>query len=92
MPEFGLEITGADGVLSVNDYAVKLNVKNAQQKPWYRQDLNDSVKFLLGDSEYFREDEAFLESIIEKKPVESNFQSALKVDFLLEEVIKHASK
>ena len=86
MPEFALVVTGANGVLSVDDSAVKLKMKNTQQRVWYRQDLDDSVKFLLGDSEYFREDETFFQSLIQQSNVESNFQTALKVDSLLEEV------
>jgi predicted dehydrogenase len=90
MPEFGLAIIGANGVLSVDDSALKLEMNNAQQRTWYRQDLDDSVKFSLGDSEYFREDEAFFQSLIHKSSVESSFQTALKVDFLLEEVRRNA--
>ncbi len=90
MPEFGIAVTGANGVLSVNDSALRLKLNNAEQRCWYRQDLDDSVKFLLGDSEYFREDEAFFQSLVHKSIVESNFQTALKVDSLLEEVRRAA--
>jgi len=92
MPEFRLAVTGTDGVLSVDDSALKLELNNSQQRTWYRQDLDDSVKFLLGDPEYFREDETFFQSLAQKSSFESNFQTALKVDFLLEEVkrIAHA--
>jgi predicted dehydrogenase len=86
MPEFRLVITGTDCMLSVDDTALMLELENSQQRTWYRQDLDDSVKFLVGDPEYFREDEAFFQSLAQKSGVESNFQTALKVDFLLEEV------
>jgi len=90
MPEFKLAVTGANGVLSVDDTALKLELTNSKQRTWYRQDLDDSVKFSLGDSEYFREDETFIQSLIHESSVESNFQTALKVDFLLEEVRRTA--
>ena len=86
MPEFGITIAGANGALSVDDSAVKLEMKNDQPKTWYRQDLDDSVKFSLGDSEYFREDEAYFQSLARETSIESDFQSAMKVDFLLEQV------
>jgi predicted dehydrogenase len=90
MPEFGISVTGSNGVLSVDDSALKLETNNAMQREWYRQDLDDTVKFSLGDSEYFREDETFFQSIVHESKVESNFQTALKVDFLLEEVRRSA--
>lgn len=92
MPEFRIAVTGANGALSVDDSALKLEMNNSTQKTWYRQDLDDSVKFSLGDPEYFREDYAFFQSLACKRSVESNFQTALKVDSLLEEVrrIAHA--
>lgn len=90
MPEFGLAVTGSNGVLSVDDSSLKLEMNNAKQRCWYRQDLDDSVKFSLGDSEYFREDETFFRSLIHEGNVESNFQTALKVDSLLEEVRRSA--
>ena len=86
MPEFGITVTGTNGVLSVDDSALRLEMNNAKERVWYRQDLDDSVRFLLGDSEYFREDEAFFQFLIHENSVEPNFQTALKVDSLLEEV------
>ena len=86
MPEFKIAITGINGILSVDDTALMLELKNSPQITWFRQDLDDSVKFLIGDPEYFREDEAFFQSLVQKSKIESNFQTALQVDFLLEEV------
>ena len=92
MPEFRLVVVGVNGVLSVDDSALKLELKNCEQgRIWYRQDLDDSVNFSLGDSEYFREDVSFFQSLVGNISVESNFQTALKVDFLLEEVKRIAN-
>jgi predicted dehydrogenase len=92
MPEFGLTLKGANGVLKVNDSVVNLDLKNEKPQEWYRQDLNDNVSFLLGDPEYFREDETFIRSIADGGSPESNFQTALKVDSLLEEVRRKDSE
>ena len=85
MPEFGLSVRGTKGTLSVNDDEVKLELNQAQPQRWYRQDLNDNVGFLLGGPEYYREDEHFIDSIISGKTPKSDFKSALKVDYLLEQ-------
>ena len=85
MPEFGLSVWGTKGTLSVNDDEVKLELNQAQPQRWYRQDLNDNVGFLLGGPEYYREDEHFIDSIISGKTPKSDFKSALKVDYLLEQ-------
>jgi len=92
MPEFGLTLKGANGVLQVNDSVVNLDLKNEKPQKWYRQDLDDNVSFLLGDPEYFREDETFIRSIADGRSPESNFQTALKVDCLLEKVMRKDSR
>jgi predicted dehydrogenase len=86
VPEFGLTVIGANGVLTVNDYVLKVRLNDAKPREWYRQDLDDTVRFLLGDSEYFREDETFVKSIVYGGHPTPNFQTALRVDLLLEEV------
>ena len=86
MPEFGLSIRGTNGTLNVNDDEVKLELNHAQPKRWYRQDLDDNVGFLLGGPEYYREDKHFIDSIVSGEGTRSDFKSALKVDYLLEQV------
>jgi predicted dehydrogenase len=86
MPEFGLSIEGTAGKLFVNDDEVRLEIKNEAPKNWYRQDLNDNVGFLLGGSEYYREDEHFIKSILSGTTPISDFKSAIKVDHLLDQV------
>jgi predicted dehydrogenase len=86
MPEFGISIQGTKGTLNVNDDEVKLMLNHSQPKSWYRQDLDDNVGFLLGGSEYYRENKEFLESVMSEETPKSSFNSALKVDYLLEQV------
>ncbi len=86
MPEFGLIIHGAKGNLKVDDTELVLELNNEVPKTWLRQDLDDHVTFLLGDSEYFRENNHFINSIISDAASEPNFETATKVDNLLEQV------
>jgi predicted dehydrogenase len=86
MPEFGLSIHGKNGTLTVNDDEVKLELKNDQTKRWYRLNLDDNVGFFLGGPEYYREDRHFIESAISGEATRSDFEGALKVDYLLEQV------
>jgi len=86
MPEFGFTITGRKGILIVDDNELTLQLTDDQSLHLYRQDLNDNVPFLLGDPEYYREDDHFIKSIINKECPRSNFQTAMKVDQLLDDV------
>lgn len=92
MPEFGMVVRGTEGVIRANDDQVTLELKNKPTAKWYRHDLNDSVGFLIGAAEYFREDEEFINSVVSHKPVDSDFGSASKVDHLLDQVKEKADK
>ena len=70
---------------------MRLNLNNKKQEKWYRQDLNDTVLFLLGDSEFYRENENFISCIVNHEKTESDFQTALKVDYLLDQVERKAN-
>ena len=86
MPEFGLVIRGDKGTIKVDDTELVFVLDSEQPKTWYRQDLDDHVTFLLGESEYFRENDHFIKAIIFNGKSEPNFQTATKVDYLLEQV------
>jgi predicted dehydrogenase len=88
LPSFGLIIKGHNGMLEVTDHFVKLNLKNLGPQVWYKHNLNDHVVFYLGDSEYFREDEAFVNSALTGNKVEPSFSTASKVDNIIDEVKK----
>lgn len=92
MPEFGLTVHGSKGVLRVNDDALELDLGKGNLKKWYRHDLNDNVGFLLGAPEYFREDEAFVKSILEGRVVEPTFLTASKVDYFVEQARTRAGR
>jgi predicted dehydrogenase len=92
LPDFGLMITGQRGIMKVNDDHLELKLKDGASSMWYRHDLNDSVNFLLGEREYYREDEFFVKSILTDNNAEPSFKTASKVDYVIEQVKKKASK
>jgi predicted dehydrogenase len=92
MPEFGLSIEGTEGLMKVNDDEVELDLRGKKLRTWYRHDLDDSVGFLLGAPEYFREDEHFIESILTARSAESSFHTAAKVDYVIDQVKREANK
>lgn len=93
LPEIGFTMKGSNGLkLTVNDDAVKLENGNGKVQVWHRQDLNDSAEFLLGGTEYMREDRAFINAITNGKTVEPNFNTALKVDEIISEAERQINK
>jgi predicted dehydrogenase len=92
LPDFGLMIRGSKGVMKVNDDNVELKLKDGTSSTWYRHDLNDNVIFLLGEREYYREDEHFIKSILSDNNAEPSFKTASKVDYIIGQVKKKASK
>ena len=88
MPNFGLTIIGTAGTMKVNDYSLDFKPTNGESHTWFKHDLNDYVCFLLGESEYYREDEAFVNSILKGSKVEPSFLTAAKVDCVIDQVRK----
>jgi len=89
MPHFGLEIRGDKGTISVDDDTVELKL-DGKSKKWYRHDLDDTVNFLLGAPEYYREDEYFVNSVLTGNKTEPSFLTASKVDYIINQVQKKA--
>jgi predicted dehydrogenase len=89
MPEFGLTVKGTKGSLSVNDDQLKLQLNYMEPKRFYRHDLGDNVGFFLGGSEYYREDMHFVDAALTGRAAISDFQSAIKVDSLIEQARRH---
>jgi predicted dehydrogenase len=88
MPEFGFSLDCSKGRIEVNDDRLIVNLGDGSQRKWYKQDLNDSVYFFLGESEYFREDKEFVNSLSEKRVCEPNFDTAARVDHIIDQVRK----
>ena len=86
LPEFGLTISGSKGVITVNSDLIKLEKSGADLLTWHKHDLDDGVPFFLAAPEYFREDEHFVRSILEGGTAKPDFDTASKVDSLIEQV------
>jgi predicted dehydrogenase len=92
MPEVGLLVSGSLGTIEVNDDRLDLKLKSGRSRTWYRHDLNDNVAFLLGTPEYFREDAHFINSILQGQTAEPSFETAMKVDCLIDQIKEKADK
>ena len=92
LPEVGLLVKGSSGIMEVSDDRIDLKLKSKKTTTWYRHDLNDNVAFLLGTPEYIREDAHFIESILQGQNAEPNFETAMKVDYLIDQIKEKAGK
>jgi predicted dehydrogenase len=92
MPEFCVAVKGSKGSVKVNDDKLELEGDDGGGGIWYRQDLKDNVGFLLGEPEYFREDQHFIEAILKKDSATPNFSTASRVDQLIDQVKLEAGK
>lgn len=92
MPEVVLSIKGSNGAIEVNDDKVSLNLNNGDKSTWYRHNLNDNIEFWLGGPEYYREDAYFVKSITNNSLAEPSFETASKVDLLIEMIQQKAEK
>lgn len=86
MPEVGFVFEGSKGTVAVNDDKVELRLRGGASSTWHRQDLNDNVPFWLGLPEYYREDEYFVSCVRDGCRSEPCFESASKVDEMIEDV------
>lgn len=90
MPEFGLTIEGSKGKIEVNDDRLLLTLSNGSLTKWYKQDLSDNVAFFLGEAEYYRENQHFVSSLLNNQMSEPNFESASRVDNIINQVINRS--
>lgn len=92
LPEIGFVVEGTTGhKITANDDKVELSNQHGLVKTWHKQDLNDNVNYMLGGTDYYREDEEYIKAIITGKQIEPGFSSALKVDELIDSIEKLTS-
>ena len=84
LPEFGLMISGSKGVIMVNADLVKLEESGTDLLTWHKHDLYGDVPFFLGAPEYYWEDEHFVKSILDGGIAHPDFNTASKVDSLID--------
>jgi predicted dehydrogenase len=92
MPEFGCFIECPQGKIDVSDDRLCLTLGDGTQKIWYRHDLKDNVCFWLGETEYYRENQEFVNSLLENRMCEPNFDTASRVDYIIDQVRKGVAK
>jgi predicted dehydrogenase len=92
MPEVGFTVEGSRGVMRVNDDKLELSLNGGEKFRWFRHDLRDDVGFWLGAPEYYREDECFMEAVLHGGSVEPCFETAAKIDRLIDEVLVRAGR
>lgn len=92
LPEVFLEVHGTNGVLTVCDDYVKLQLDEDRGKTHAgthmlrKAELQPSVPFLLGDPEFCVEDQAFLQALQKKGSIEPDFNAAVKVNSLMDKI------
>ena len=92
LPEFGCLIECSEGKIDVNDDRLLLTLRDGSQKIWHRHDLKDNVGFWLGETEYYREDFEFVNSLLDDRKCEPNFETASKVDHIIDQVREKIAK
>jgi len=91
MPEFGLVIECSKGKIEVNDDRLCLTLDDGTQRKLYRHDLDDAVGFFLGDSDFYRENSVFVNSLLKNRNCELNFENASMVDYVIDEIRMRSS-
>lgn len=91
MPYFGIDVMGNKGKMRVTDETLELTCAGKVKK-WFKHDLDDHVGFLLGEPEYYREDEIFITTSITESEAEPSFLAASKTDYLIDQIKMKAIK
>ncbi len=86
MPEFGCFIECPKGKIDVNDDRLFIVSEDGTRKTWFRQNLRDNVNFTIGETEYFRENREFVNSLKENRTCEPSFNTASQVDYIIDQV------
>jgi UDP-N-acetylglucosamine 3-dehydrogenase len=92
LPEVELLIRGSKGEIRVSEDTLKLNLQERRSSIWHRPDLSDEASYLLGGTEYCREDEAFIKAILGERAGDPDFRMAASVDEMIEQVRMVATK
>jgi predicted dehydrogenase len=91
MPEVEFSIVGSKGSILANDDYVRL-VVGEKISTYYRLNLNDTAAFWLGAPEYYREDECFIKAVGQNMGSQPSFDSAAKVESVIEDVERRAKR
>jgi predicted dehydrogenase len=99
LPETFIEVHGTNGVLTVNDDYVRVQVDHpvdgvvdAGRRTLQKPEFNSSVDFLLGDPEFTSEDKCFLGAVKTGDQVEPSFRTAARVNRLIGLIQKEGAR
>ena len=92
LPEIGLVVKGSNGTMKVDEDKVELKLDDGSPFLRHRHDLSDNVSFFIGGTEYLREDEFFIRSILDGSSAEPSFETASKVEEIIDQVEKEKRK
>jgi len=92
LPEIGLLVKGSNGTMKVDEDKVELKLDDGSSFLWHKHDLGDDVSFFIGGTEYLREDELFIGSILNGSNAEPSFQTACKVEEIIDQVKRMKEK
>ena len=89
LPQVDIEVQGTTGKLLVNEYRIEL--ANGDQKTVIHKDeLETGVPFFLGESDYYREDQAFIDAVRNNETVDIDFATACRTDLIIDEILAKA--
>jgi predicted dehydrogenase len=91
LPETTIEVKGRNGTLTVTDDTLRIESRReagdiCEPRVFNKQFFDTSVPFLLGDFEYTREDQEFLNCIEKKTNPGTEFSEATKVNDLIDQI------
>jgi predicted dehydrogenase len=89
VPEVGISVITDREEVFVNDYEIVIRRDNTVEKT-YEAQLEEPVRYLLGAPEYYREDEAFLRSVVAGNTALdcASFRDGVLVDWFIDEALR----
>ncbi|MBI5711347.1 MAG: Gfo/Idh/MocA family oxidoreductase [Candidatus Eisenbacteria bacterium] len=96
--EIDIEVQGENGNLRVNDDAVKLYLDDAAGgfaagwTQWKKPDLFEGVTIDIGGPQYTKQDEDFVRAVTRRGGVDSDVESAWKVQRLVDAIYRSAER
>lgn len=86
MPQVDIEVRGTTGKLMVNEYRIEL-VSGDEKTVMRKNELETGVPFFLGESDYYHEDEVFIDAVRSNKTVDIDFTTACRTDVIIDEIV-----
>jgi predicted dehydrogenase len=89
LPQVDIEVRGTTGKLLVNEYRIEL-VSSDERTVMRKNELETGVPFFLGESDYYREDQMFINAVRSNKTVDIDFAAACRTDVIINEILAKA--